>query len=64
MRKFSVVPYLFEWSFLIPYALIGPRAKRKREGEHVTIIVAGCVAQQEGAVLLRRAPYLYFVMGP
>ena len=49
---------------LIPYALIGPRAKHKQEGEHVTIIVAGCVAQQEGAVLLRRTPYLYFVMGP
>ena len=43
---------------------IGPRAKRKREGEHVTIIVAGCVAQQEGAVLLRRALYVYFIMGP
>ena len=36
------------------YSYIGPYAKRKREGEDVTIVVAGCVAQQEGEALLRR----------
>jgi tRNA-2-methylthio-N6-dimethylallyladenosine synthase len=46
------------------YSYIGPYAKRKREGEDVTIIVAGCVAQQEGAALLRRAPEVDLVMGP
>jgi len=46
------------------YSYIGPHAKRKREGEDVTIIVAGCVAQQEGAMLLRRAPEVDLVMGP
>eukprot|EP00978_Attheya_sp_CCMP212_P036912 scaffold170730_cov45-Attheya_sp.AAC.4 len=46
------------------YSYIGPHAKRKREGEDVTIIVAGCVAQQEGEALLRRAPEVDLVMGP
>lgn len=46
------------------YSYIGPHAKRKRAGEDVTIIVAGCVAQQEGAALLRRAPEVDLVMGP
>lgn len=43
---------------------IGPHAKRKNQGEDVTIIVAGCVAQQEGEALLRRAPEVDLVMGP
>ncbi|KAL7513204.1 hypothetical protein ACHAXN_010256 [Cyclotella atomus] len=38
------------------YSYLGPHAKRKREGEDITIIVAGCVAQQEGQSLLRRIP--------
>jgi len=46
------------------YSYIGPYAKRKREGEDVTIIVAGCVAQQEGENLLRRCPEVDLVMGP
>jgi len=46
------------------YSYIGPHAKRKREGEDVTIVVAGCVAQQEGEALLRRAPEVDLVMGP
>jgi len=46
------------------YSHIGPYAKRKRMGEDVTIVVAGCVAQQEGEALLRRAPEVDLVMGP
>lgn len=46
------------------YSYLGPHAKRKREGEDVTIIVAGCVAQQEGQSLLRRIPEIDLVMGP
>lgn len=46
------------------YSYVGPHAKRKREGEDVTIIVAGCVAQQEGEQLLRRVPEIDLVMGP
>jgi tRNA-2-methylthio-N6-dimethylallyladenosine synthase len=46
------------------YSHIGPHAKRKREGEDVVIVVAGCVAQQEGEALLRRAPEVDLVMGP
>ena len=46
------------------YSYIGPHAKRKRDGESVSIIVAGCVAEQEGEQLLRRCPEVDLVMGP
>ncbi|CAJ1966991.1 unnamed protein product [Cylindrotheca closterium] len=46
------------------YSYLGPHAKRKRDGEDVAIIVAGCVAQQEGEALLRRVPEVDLVMGP
>ena len=43
---------------------LGPISKRKRNGEDVTIIVAGCVAQQEGEKLLRQVPEIDLVLGP
>lgn len=46
------------------YSYIGPHALRKRKGEDVSIVVAGCVAQQEGEVLARRFPEVDIVMGP
>jgi hypothetical protein len=46
------------------YSYLGPYTKRKREGEDVAIVVAGCVAQQEGEQLLRRVPEVDLVMGP
>jgi hypothetical protein len=46
------------------YSYLGPYAKRKREGEDLAIVVAGCVAQQEGEALLRRVPEVDLVMGP
>lgn len=46
------------------YSYLGPYSKRKREGDNVTLIVAGCVAQQEGLQLLRRSPEIDLVMGP
>ena len=46
------------------YSYIGPHAKRKRSGESVSIIVAGCVAEQEGEQLLRRCPEVDLVLGP
>ena len=46
------------------YSHLGPHAKRKREGARVCLVVAGCVAQQEGARLLRRVPEVDIVMGP
>jgi hypothetical protein len=46
------------------YSYLGPHAKRKRQGQDVTIVVAGCVAQQTGQSLLRRAPEVDLVMGP
>ena len=46
------------------YDALGPVAARKRRGEPVAIVVAGCVAQQEGEALLRRVPEVDLVMGP
>ena len=46
------------------YSYLGPHALRKRRGENVCIIVAGCVAQQEGERILRRFPEVDIVMGP
>lgn len=46
------------------YSYLGRQAKRKQERPDLTLIVAGCVAQQEGEALLRRVPELDLVMGP
>ncbi|MEL7053749.1 MAG: tRNA (N6-isopentenyl adenosine(37)-C2)-methylthiotransferase MiaB [Cyanobacteria bacterium J06588_5] len=46
------------------YSYLGKQAKRKRKNPNLTLIVAGCVAQQEGEQLLRRVPELDLVMGP
>jgi tRNA-2-methylthio-N6-dimethylallyladenosine synthase len=46
------------------YSYLGPHAIRKRDGEDMAIVVAGCVAQQEGEELLRRVPEIDMVMGP
>ena len=46
------------------YSYLGPHAKRKRDGDDVAIVVAGCVAQQQGEELLRRVPEVDLVMGP
>lgn len=42
-----------------------PHKKRKIEnGENMIIAVAGCVAQAQGAEIMRRAPYVDMVFGP
>lgn len=46
------------------YSYLGRQAKRKHEQPDLTLVVAGCVAQQEGETLLRRVPELDLVMGP
>ncbi|MBW4592748.1 MAG: tRNA (N6-isopentenyl adenosine(37)-C2)-methylthiotransferase MiaB [Brasilonema angustatum HA4187-MV1] len=46
------------------YSYLGRQAKRKHEQPDLTIVVSGCVAQQEGEALLRRVPELDLVMGP
>ena len=46
------------------YSYLGRQAKRKQEQPGLTLVVAGCVAQQEGEALLRRVPELDLVMGP
>ncbi len=46
------------------YSYLGRQAKRKQKQPDLTLIVAGCVAQQEGEQLLRRVPELDLVMGP
>jgi tRNA-2-methylthio-N6-dimethylallyladenosine synthase len=46
------------------YSHLGRQAKRKQQDPNVTIVVAGCVAQQEGEALLRRVPEVDLIMGP
>ncbi|MGH1396428.1 MAG: tRNA (N6-isopentenyl adenosine(37)-C2)-methylthiotransferase MiaB [Trichormus sp.] len=46
------------------YSYLGRQAKRKHQQPNLTLVVAGCVAQQEGEALLRRVPELDLVMGP
>lgn len=46
------------------YSYLGRQAKRKHRQPDLTLVVAGCVAQQEGEKLLRRVPELDLVMGP
>ena len=38
--------------------------RRRDEGRDLIIAVAGCVAQAEGAEILRRAPHVDIVLGP
>jgi tRNA-2-methylthio-N6-dimethylallyladenosine synthase len=44
--------------------LRGVKARRRQEGGELVIAVAGCVAQAEGAEILRRAPHVDIVLGP
>ena len=44
-------------------AVLQAQRKRQRMGD-VKLVLAGCVASQEGATLLRRIPELDLVMGP
>ena len=46
------------------YSYLGKQTKRKHKNPNLTLVVAGCVAQQEGEALLRRVPELDLVMGP
>jgi tRNA-2-methylthio-N6-dimethylallyladenosine synthase len=47
------------------YSIMGRHAQRKAAApSDITLVVAGCVAQQEGMQLLRRVPALDIVMGP
>ncbi|HIK26903.1 MAG: tRNA (N6-isopentenyl adenosine(37)-C2)-methylthiotransferase MiaB [Oscillatoriaceae bacterium SKW80] len=46
------------------YSYLGRQAERKRRQPDLTLIVAGCVAQQEGEALLRRVPELDLIIGP
>ncbi|KAK9857174.1 hypothetical protein WJX84_005515, partial [Apatococcus fuscideae] len=47
------------------YSALGRQAKRKRANMgDLKLVLAGCVASQEGAALLRRIPELDLVMGP
>ncbi len=46
------------------YSALGRQTLRKRKDPNLKIVVAGCVAAQEGQALLRRVPELDIVMGP
>jgi tRNA-2-methylthio-N6-dimethylallyladenosine synthase len=46
------------------YSYLGRQVERKHEDPSMTIVVTGCLAQQEGESLLRRVPEIDLVMGP
>lgn len=46
------------------YAKLDPFLQRKRRGDDMTIVVSGCVAQQEGEALLQAMPEIDVVVGP
>ncbi|MBE5231539.1 MAG: tRNA (N6-isopentenyl adenosine(37)-C2)-methylthiotransferase MiaB [Microcystis aeruginosa PMC 728.11] len=46
------------------YSYLGRQAKRKQTQPNLTLVVAGCVAQQEGEQLLRRVPEVDLIIGP
>jgi tRNA-2-methylthio-N6-dimethylallyladenosine synthase len=46
------------------YSRLGRWKALKRDGRPVLIGVGGCVASQEGAAIVRRAPYVDLVFGP
>ncbi len=46
------------------YSYLGKQAKRKHKIPELKLIIAGCLAQQEGESLLRKVPELDLVMGP
>ena len=46
------------------YSYLGPYINRKKRGENLAIVVAGCVAQQEGKKIITRFPEVDLVIGP
>jgi tRNA-2-methylthio-N6-dimethylallyladenosine synthase len=46
------------------YSYLGKQVERKHADPSLTLVVAGCLAQQEGESLLRRVPEVDLVMGP
>jgi tRNA-2-methylthio-N6-dimethylallyladenosine synthase len=46
------------------FAELGRLKPLKDANPHLVLGVCGCVAQQEGAAVFRRAPYVDFVLGP
>jgi tRNA-2-methylthio-N6-dimethylallyladenosine synthase len=46
------------------FSQLGKINKLKNKKPGLKITVAGCIAQQEGARILKRAPYVNYIMGP
>jgi tRNA-2-methylthio-N6-dimethylallyladenosine synthase len=46
------------------YSYLGKQTRRKKDNPDLILVMAGCVAQQEGESLLRRIPELDLIMGP
>ena len=45
------------------YSELGRMKSFKKEKKDTKIVVAGCIAQQEGNNILKRAPYVDYVIG-
>lgn len=59
----QILRIILDHGALIPTPCTQAKRKRQYMGE-LKIVVAGCVAQQEGEALLRRVPEVDLVMGP
>ena len=46
------------------YSYLGRQAKRKHKIPELKLVIAGCLAQQEGASLLRKVPELDLALEP
>lgn len=46
------------------FSELGRLKALKRRKAHLKIAIAGCIAQQQGEKIFRRAPYVDFVLGP
>jgi len=46
------------------YSLLGRTKTMKRDNPGLKVAVAGCIAQQQGAGVRKRAPYVDYVIGP
>jgi len=46
------------------YSFLGRLGKLKKSKPHLISVIAGCVAQQDGAQAIKRLPYIDIVLGP
>ena len=66
-KKKSVFDYHTKWQAVDGYCFVAPvksTDELSTEKEKPLVIIAGCVAQAENSEMLKREPYIDFVIGP